>query len=95
MDAISDAIATLMRAGVIAATIAQAGATRNQEGGLSNIQRFKVRLSPALKGGGDPVVTSHCSRLVEKDAGASRRRKESQNSSSSRKRQKTYASHGP
>ena len=64
MEAISDAIATLMRAGVIAATIAQDGATRNQEegagggggggGGLSNIQRFKVRLSLDLKGGGDP-----------------------------------------
>ena len=41
------------------------------------------------------MVTGHCSRLVRKDAGASSRRKEGQPSSSSKKRQKTYASHGP
>ena len=94
MEAISVAATALMRASVIAATIAQAGATGNQEG-LSNLQRFEAHLPPALEGGGDPVVTSHCSQLVGRDLGDSSKRKESQPSSSSRKRQKTYASHGP
>ena len=85
VEAISAATAALMRAGVIATTIAQASATGNQEG-LSNLQRFKARLPSALEGGGDPVVKGHCSRLVEKDVGASSRRKESQPSPSSRKR---------
>ena len=65
-----------MREGVITTTIAQAGATGNQEG-LSNLQRFEAHLPLTLKGGGDPVVTGHCSRLVGKDAGASNRREES------------------
>ena len=60
VEAISAATAALMRAGVIAATIAQAGATGNQVR-LSNLQRFEAHLPPALEGGGDPVVTGHCS----------------------------------
>ena len=47
VEAISVAIVALMRAGVIAATIAQAGATGNQEG-ISNLQRLRhtfLRLS--------------------------------------------------
>ena len=54
---------------------------------------FEAHHLPALKGGGDPMVTGHCFRLVEKDTGASDKRKESQPFSSSRKKQKTSASH--
>ena len=94
VKAISAAIVALMWAGVIAATITQAGAIGNQEG-LSNLQRFEAHLPPALEGGGDPMVTGHCSRLVGRDIGADSRRKERQPSSSSRKRLKTYVPHGP
>ena len=48
-----------MQAGVVAATIAQAGAIGNQ-GGSSNLKRFEAHDSPALKGGGDPMVAGHC-----------------------------------
>ena len=75
VEAISDATIALMRASVIVSTITQAGATKIKEG-LSNLQIFEAHLPPALKGGGDPMVTGHCSRLVGKDAGASSRRKE-------------------
>ena len=82
-----------MRAGVVAATIAQAGAIGNQ-GGLSNLQRFEAHDPPARKGGGDPMVADHCFRLVRKDTSASAKRKENQSSSSSRKKQKTSISYG-
>ena len=59
------AIATLMQAGVVAATIAQVGAIGNQ-GGSSNLQRFEAHYPSALKGEGDPMVASCCFRLVEK-----------------------------
>ena len=55
-----------MQAGVVAATIAQAGAIKNQ-GGSSNLQKFEARDPPTLKGGGDPMVAGHCFRLVGKD----------------------------
>ena len=93
MEAISAATAAFMRAGVIAATIAQAGAIENQ-GGSSNLQRFEAHFPPGLEGRGDPMVACHCSRLVRKGACVSGKMKENQPSSSSRKKQKTYASHG-
>ena len=58
-----------MQVGVVATTIAQAGAIGNQ-GGSSKLQRFKAHDPPALKGGGDPIVEGHCFRLVRKDTGA-------------------------
>ena len=82
-----------MQIGVVAATIAQAGAIGNQ-GGLSNLQRFEAHNPLALKGGGDPMVSSHCFQLVSKDTGANAKRKENQSSSSSRKKQKTSFSYG-
>ena len=42
-----------MQAGVVAATIAQAGAIGNQ-GGSSNLQRFEAHDPPTLKGGKRP-----------------------------------------
>ena len=48
-----------MQAGVVAATIAQAGAIGNQ-GGLSKLQRFEAHYPPALKGEGDPMVVGRC-----------------------------------
>ena len=57
-----------MQAGVVAATIAQAGAIGNQ-GGSSNPQRFEAHDPPALKGGGDPMVVGHFFRLVGNDTG--------------------------
>ena len=70
------AIAILMRADVVAATIAQAGAIGNQ-GGSSNLQKFEAYDPPTLKGGGDLMVASHCFQLVIKDTGASAMRNES------------------
>ena len=78
---------------MVAATITQAGAIRNQRGS-SNLQSFEAHNPPALKGGGDPMVAGHCFRLVKKDTGASAKRKENQSSSSSRKKQKTSISYG-
>ena len=48
VEAISAAIAALMRVGVITSTIAQAGAIRNQEG-ISNLQIFEAHLPLALE----------------------------------------------
>ena len=90
VEAINAATAALMRAGVIAATIAHAGVI-GTNGGLSNLQRSEAHFPPAPKGGGDPEVTGHYSRLVGKDADASSKRKESQPSSSSKKTLKTNA----
>ena len=78
---------------MVVATIVQASAIGNQ-GGSSNLQRFEAYDPPALKGGGDLMVASHCFRLVRKDTCASARRKENQSSSSSRVKQKTFASYG-
>ena len=58
-----------MQAGVVAATIAQAGEIGNQ-GGSCNLKRFKAHDSPALQGGGGPMVGGHCFLLVGKDTGA-------------------------
>ena len=60
-----------MQVGVVAATIAQAGAIGNQRGGggSSNLQRFEAHDPPAPKEKGDPIVAGHCFRLVIKDTG--------------------------
>ena len=58
-----------MQAGVVAATIVEAGVIGNQ-GGSSNLQRFEAHDSPTLKGGGNPMVAGHCFLLVGKDTGA-------------------------
>ena len=94
VEAISATTAALLREGVIASTITQAGVIGNQ-GGLSNLQRSEAHFPPALEGGGNLEVTGHYSRLVGKDANASSKRKESQPSSCSRKRLKTYVPHEP
>ena len=78
---------------MVATTITQAGASGNQ-GGSSNLQRFKAHNPSALKGGGDPMVAGHCFRLVRKDTGTSAKKKENKSSSSSRKKQKTSVSYG-
>ena len=74
MESISAVTISLMRAGVIVATIAQACATGNQEG-LSNLQIFEAHLPPTLEGGGDLEVTCHYSRLVRKDVDGSSKKK--------------------
>ena len=48
-----------MQAGVVAATIAEAGVIGNQ-GGSSNLQRFEAHDSSTLKGGGNLMVAGHC-----------------------------------
>ena len=58
-----------MQAGVVAATIAQAGAIGNQ-GRSSNLQRFEAHYPSTLKEEGDPMVVGRCFRLVGKDTGA-------------------------
>ena len=58
-----------MKAGVVAATIAQTDAIRNQ-GGSINLQRFEARDPPALKGGGELMMAGHCFQLVGKDTDA-------------------------
>ena len=78
---------------MVVSTISQAGAIGNQ-GGSSNLQRFKAHDPLTLKGGGDPMVVGHCFRLVRKDTGASSKRKENRSSSSSRKKHKTSVSYG-
>ena len=78
---------------MVAATIAQAGAIRNQ-GGSSNLQRFVAYDPPALKGGRDLMVASYCFRLIKKDTSASAKRKENQSSSCSKKKHKTSVSYG-
>ena len=44
--------------GIAAATIAQAGIAGNQ-GGLSNLQKFRAHHPPTFTRGGDPMVTEH------------------------------------
>ena len=48
IEAVVAANATLMQAGVVVATIAQVGVIGNQ-GGSSNLQRFKAHYPPSLK----------------------------------------------
>ena len=92
IEAVVVATTTLMQVGVVAATIAQAGAIGNQ-GGSSNLQRFKAHAPLALKGRGDPMVAGHYFQLVRKDTGASVKRKKNKSSSNSRKKQKTSVSY--
>ena len=47
-----------MAVGIAAAVIAQASATGNQ-GGLSNLQRFRAHHPPIFTGEGDPMVADH------------------------------------
>ena len=58
-----------MQAGVVVATITQAGVIGNQ-GGSSNLKRFETHDTPVLKGGGDSMVVGHCFRLIRKDMDA-------------------------
>ena len=65
MEAIGATTATIARASVVAATIAQASATVGQ-GGSSNLQRFKAHHPTTFKGGGDPTVVDHWFRQLGK-----------------------------
>ena len=51
--------------GAAAAAIAQASMTRGQ-GGPNNLQRFIAYHPPAFKGGGDPMVSDHWFRHIER-----------------------------
>ena len=51
--------------GIAAAAIAQAGIAGNQ-GGPSNLQRFRVHHPPTFTGGGDPMVADHWFMEIEK-----------------------------
>ena len=62
--------------------------------GSSSLKTFEAYDPPALKRGGDPMVTGHYFRLVKKDTGASAKRKKNQSSPSFRKKQKTYVLYG-
>ena len=44
--------------GIVAAAIAHAGIAGNQ-GGPSNLQRFRAHHPPTFTGGGDPMVVDH------------------------------------
>ena len=52
------ATATIAQASVAATTITQASATVNQ-GGQSNLQRFKALHPLTFRGGGNPMVVDH------------------------------------
>ena len=89
-----------MREGVIAATIAQAGAIGNQ-GGSSNLQGFQTHHPPTYMGGGDSMVKTALAigRGVDdtrriRDMGASTKRKENQSSSNSGRKWKTSIPRG-
>ena len=58
MEAISVVTATIVQASVVATTIAQASANVDQ-GGSSNLQRFKAHHPPTFKGGGEPMEADH------------------------------------
>ena len=51
--------------GAAIATATQADAARGQ-GGASNLQRFKAHHPPTFTGGGDPMVTDHWFRQIER-----------------------------
>ena len=51
--------------GIAAAAIAPAGIAGNQ-GGLSNLQRFRAHHPPIFIGGGDPMVADHWFMQIEK-----------------------------
>ena len=59
------ATTTIAQESDAAANIAQASATVNQ-GGPSNLQRFKAHHPPNFKGGGDPMVVDHWFQQVSK-----------------------------
>ena len=65
MEAIGAATATIAQASAAAATIAQISATTDQ-GGLSNLQRFKAHHPPTFRGGEDPMIADHWFQQVEK-----------------------------
>ena len=58
MEAIGVATATIAKASVEDATIAQASATTGQ-GGLSNLKRFKAHHPSTFRGGGDSMIADH------------------------------------
>ena len=51
--------------GIAAAAIAPAGIAGNQ-GGFSNLQRFRAHHPPIFTGGGDPMVADHWFMQIEK-----------------------------
>ena len=51
--------------GAAIATASQADAVRGQ-GGASNLQRFKAHHPPTFTGGGDPMVSDHWFRQIER-----------------------------
>ena len=51
--------------GARVATIVQAGVARGQ-GGMSNLQRFRVHHPLSFRGGGDPLVADHWFRQIER-----------------------------
>ena len=65
MEAIGTATATIAQSSVAVATIAHASATTDQ-GGLSNLQRFKTHHPLTFRGGGDPMIADHWFHKVEK-----------------------------
>ena len=62
--AIFDQRAFAEAVGVAVATIAQVSAAGNQ-GGLSNLLRFRSHHPPTFIGGGDPMVADHWFRQIE------------------------------
>ena len=93
IEAIGAAVAIIVQASVVAATIARTSATVGQG--------FQAHHPPMYMGGGDLIVrtTLATEREVDDtrsicDMGASVKRKENQYSSSSMKKQKTFVSHG-
>ena len=69
IEAIGVAIATIAQVTVVAATMAQTSTTGNQ-GGSSNLQRFKAHHYPTFRGGEDPMVADHWFHQVEKNYGS-------------------------
>ena len=51
--------------GVAAAAIAQASVVEGQ-GGPSDLQRFMAHHPPSFRGGGDPMVSDHWFRLIDR-----------------------------
>ena len=100
IEAIGIAVAIIVQASAVVATIARTSAMVDQ-GETSNLQGFQALHPPTYMGGGDSMVrtTLAIEREIEdtrsiQDTGASAKRKENQSSSSSRKKQKTFVSHG-
>ena len=51
--------------GATFATIVQAGVAGGQ-GGMINLQRFRAHYPPTFRGGGDPLVSDHWFRQIER-----------------------------